>query len=82
MVEYGVRGGDEVNVLEVGKNYGWLVIFYGCYYLGGKIGEGIEKLGMEQLVYYWDLFIVLFGMVFVSSEKYLGWQGDLLVGVL
>lgn len=81
-VEHGARGGDEVNVPEAGKNYGWPVISYGRHYSGGKIGVGTEKAGMEQPVHYWDPSIAPSGMAFVTSGKYPDWQGDLLVGAL
>jgi len=81
-VEHGAKGGDEINIPEAGKNYGWPVISYGRHYSGGKIGEGTEKTGLEQPVHYWDPSIAPSGMAFVTSEKYPDWQGDLLVGAL
>lgn len=81
-VEHGARGGDEVNIPEAGKNYGWPVISYGRHYSGGKIGEGTEKAGMEQPIHYWDPSIAPSGMAFVTSDKYPDWQGNLLVGAL
>ena len=81
-VEHGARGGDEINIPEAGKNYGWPVISYGRHYSGGKIGEGTSKPGMEQPIHYWDPSIAPSGMTFVTSEIYPDWQGDLLVGAL
>lgn len=81
-VEHGARGGDEVNIPEAGRNYGWPVISYGRHYSGGRIGEGTSKEGMEQPVHYWDPSIAPSGMAFVTSDKYPHWQGDLLVGAL
>lgn len=81
-VEHGARGGDEINIPEAGKNYGWPVISYGRHYSGGKIGEGTVKSGLEQPIHYWDPSIAPSGMTFVTSEKYPNWQGDLLVGAL
>ncbi|MBO6890689.1 MAG: PQQ-dependent sugar dehydrogenase [Roseibium sp.] len=81
-VEHGARGGDEINVPEAGKNYGWPVISYGRHYSGGKIGEGTQKDGMEQPIHYWDPSIAPSGMAFVTSDLYPDWQGDLLVGAL
>lgn len=81
-VEHGARGGDEVNIPEAGRNYGWPVISYGRHYSGGKIGEGTAKQGMEQPVHYWDPSIAPSGMAFVTSGKYPDWQGGLLVGAL
>lgn len=81
-VEHGARGGDEINIPEAGKNYGWPVISYGRHYSGGKIGEGTEKAGMEQPIHYWDPSIAPSGMAFVTSDTYPDWQGNLLVGAL
>lgn len=81
-VEHGARGGDEINIPEAGKNYGWPIISYGRHYTGGKIGEGTEKSGMEQPIHYWDPSIAPSGMAFVNSEKYPEWSGNLLVGAL
>mgnify|MGYP000053042478 CR=1 FL=1 len=81
-VEHGARGGDEVNIPQAGKNYGWPVISYGRHYSGGRIGEGTSKPGMEQPVHYWDPSIAPSGMAFVTSARYPDWQGDLLVGAL
>lgn len=81
-VEHGARGGDEVNIPQAGRNYGWPVISYGRHYSGGKIGEGTEKEGMEQPIHYWDPSIAPSGMAFVTSARYPDWQGSLLVGAL
>jgi glucose/arabinose dehydrogenase len=81
-VEHGARGGDEINIPQAGKNYGWPVISYGRHYSGGKIGEGTAKEGLEQPVHYWDPSIAPSGMTFVTSERYPDWQGGLLVGAL
>ncbi len=81
-VEHGARGGDEINIPEAGKNYGWPVISYGRHYSGGKIGEGTAKDGMEQPIHYWDPSIAPSGMAFVTSDLYPDWRGDLLVGAL
>lgn len=79
-VEHGARGGDELNHPEAGKNYGWPVITYGIDYSGEKIGEGTEKAGMEQPVYYWDPVIAPSGALFYTGEAFKDWQGDLLIG--
>ncbi|NQW01004.1 MAG: PQQ-dependent sugar dehydrogenase [Rhodospirillales bacterium] len=81
-VEHGARGGDEVNIPEAGKNYGWPVIAYGRHYTGLSIGEGTHKPGMEQPVYYWDPSIAPSGMDFYSGDKFPKWQGNLLVAAL
>jgi glucose/arabinose dehydrogenase len=79
-VEHGARGGDELNHPEAGKNYGWPTITYGVDYSGGTIGEGTERAGMEQPVYYWDPVIAPSGMVFYTGDKYPGWKGSAFVG--
>jgi glucose/arabinose dehydrogenase len=79
-VEHGARGGDELNHPESGKNYGWPVIAYGRDYSGSKIGEGTEKAGMEQPVYYWDPVIAPSGMTFYTGNAFAGWKGSVLVG--
>lgn len=82
--EHGAQGGDEINRIEAGKNYGWPVITWGENYGGGKIGEGItEKAGMEQPLYYWTPSIAPSGMAFLRSDKYgNAWKGNLFVGAL
>lgn len=82
--EHGPQGGDEINLPEPGKNYGWPVITYGENYGGGTIGQGLtEKAGMEQPVHQWTPSIAPAGMAFVTSERYgKAWQGSLLVGAL
>lgn len=81
-VEHGARGGDEVNVPQKGKNYGWPVISYGVDYSGAKIGEGTTKPGLEQPIYYWDPSIAPSGMAFYTGDKFPGWRGSILVGAL
>ncbi|AKJ30524.1 oxidoreductase [Caldimonas brevitalea] len=81
--EHGPQGGDEVNIAEAGKNYGWPVITYGREYgTGFKIGEGDAKPGMEQPLIHWTPSIAPSGMAFVTSDRYPGWQGSLFVGAL
>ena len=81
-VEHGARGGDEVNIPQKGKNYGWPVISYGVDYSGAKIGEGTKKTGLEQPVYYWDPSIAPSGMAFYTGDKFPAWRGSILVGAL
>jgi glucose/arabinose dehydrogenase len=81
-VEHGARGGDEINIPEAGKNYGWPVITYGIDYSGAKIGEGTAKAGMEQPIYYWDPSIAPSGMAFYTSDAVPAWKGNLFVGAL
>jgi glucose/arabinose dehydrogenase len=82
VVEHGPRGGDEVNIPEAGKNYGWPVIGYGRHYSGQAIAEGAAKPGMEQPIYYWDPSIAPSGMAFYTGERFPAWRGNLLVGAL
>ena len=79
-VEHGPRGGDELNLPEPGKNYGWPVVSYGINYGGEVIGEGIAHAdGMEEPVYFWDPVIAPGGMSFYSGEMFPEWEGDLLI---
>jgi glucose/arabinose dehydrogenase len=81
--EHGPQGGDEVNVIRAGANYGWPVITYGANYgTGTKIGEGTHKEGMQQPIYYWVPSIAPSGMAFYSGDKFPRWKGDLFVGAL
>ena len=81
--EHGPQGGDEINVLVSGANYGWPVISYGANYGSGtKIGEGTEKKGMMPPVLYWVPSIAPSGMVFYSGRNFPKWKGSLFVGAL
>ena len=80
--EHGARGGDEINIPEAGKNYGWPVITYGKDYSGATIGEGTAKQGMEQPVFYWDPSIAPSGMAFYTGDKFPQWKGNVFVGAL
>jgi aldose sugar dehydrogenase len=80
--EHGPRGGDEINIPQAGKNYGWPVIGYGVHYSGAKIGVGAAKPGLEQPVYYWDPSIAPSGMAFYTGDRFAGWRGNLFVGAL
>lgn len=81
-VEHGPRGGDELNLIKKGNNYGWPVITYGINYNGSPITEITEKEGMEQPVKYWVPSIATCGMTLVTSDKYPAWEGDFLVAAL
>nr|WP_315465236.1 PQQ-dependent sugar dehydrogenase [uncultured Rhodoferax sp.] len=83
-MEHGPQGGDEINLIEPGRNYGWPVITFGESYGGGKIGAGITtQAGMEQPLHYWTPSIAPSGMAFVSSQRYgKDWVGNLVVGSL
>ncbi|MFO7483701.1 PQQ-dependent sugar dehydrogenase [Oceanibaculum nanhaiense] len=80
--EHGARGGDEINLPEAGKNYGWPVISYGVHYSGARIGEGTSKPGMEQPIHYWDPSIAPSGMAFYHRGAIPAWEGNLFVGAL
>jgi glucose/arabinose dehydrogenase len=81
--EHGPQGGDEVNVMRSGLNYGWPVITYGVNYgLGTRIGEGQAKPGMVQPLHMWVPSIAPSGMAFVSGSQFPQWQSNLLVGAL
>jgi len=80
--EHGPRGGDEVNILKSGANYGWPVITYGIDYDGSNISNITHKDGMEQPVLHWTPSIAPSGMAFYSGDKFPQWKGDLFVGAL
>jgi glucose/arabinose dehydrogenase len=81
--EHGPQGGDEVNVMRAGVNYGWPVITYGANYgTGTKIGEGTAKEGMAQPLHKWVPSIAPSGMAFYNGDKFPRWRGDLFVGAL
>lgn len=80
--EHGPRGGDEINLVEAGANYGWPVITYGINYVGTKITDLTHKEGMEQPSRYWVPSIATCGMEYVSSDKYPAWKGNILSGSL
>jgi aldose sugar dehydrogenase len=84
MHEHGPQGGDEINVPQPGRNYGWPVITYGENYGGGRIGEGItSKAGMEQPLHHWTPSIAPSGMAFLTSDRYgPAFKGNLFVGSL
>lgn len=82
VVEHGAKGGDEINLIEAGGNYGWPVISYGRHYSGGKIGEGTSKAGMKQPKHYWDPSIAPSGMMIYSGKLWPQWRGHMFVGSL
>ena len=81
--EHGPQGGDELNVIRSGVNYGWPVITYGVNYgIGTKIGEGTHKAGMAQPLYYWVPSISPSGMTFYTADRFPQWRGNLFLGSL
>ncbi|GIU68121.1 PQQ-dependent sugar dehydrogenase [Candidatus Phycosocius spiralis] len=80
--EHGPKGGDEVNVIQPGKNYGWPVITYGVDYSGAPISLENKKAGMEQPLVYWVPSIAPSSMVFYTGDLFKAWKGDLLVTAL
>jgi glucose/arabinose dehydrogenase len=80
--EHGPRGGDEVNIIEKGKNYGWPVIGYGIDYNGAKIHESTHKAGMEQPLKYWVPSIAPSGMAFYTGDLFPAWRGNVFIGAL
>ncbi|WP_372996769.1 PQQ-dependent sugar dehydrogenase [Marinobacter sp.] len=80
--EHGPRGGDEINIIEPGKNYGWPVITHGVDYTGAMVTPFVEKEGMEQPVLHWTPSIAPSGMTRYRGHLFPGWQGNLLVGAL
>lgn len=82
-VEHGTRGGDELNIVRAGRNYGWPDVAYGIEYQGGQITGGLtQKAGTEQPIYYWDPVIAPSGMAFYEANAFPAWKGSLFVGGL
>lgn len=80
--EHGPKGGDEINIIHKGANYGWPVISYGVNYSGSSFTELTEKEGMQQPAWYWTPSIAPSGMTFVTSDLYPNWKGKIIVGSL
>jgi len=80
--EHGPRGGDEINIIEPGHNYGWPVITHGIDYTGAMITPFVEREGMEQPLLHWTPSIAPSGMIRYRGELFPDWQGNLLVGAL
>ncbi|WP_299041943.1 PQQ-dependent sugar dehydrogenase [uncultured Tateyamaria sp.] len=80
--EHGARGGDEVNRVRKGANFGWPVISYGVHYSGATIGQGQSQEGMEQPAFYWDPSMAPSGLMIYQGGMFPEWQGDMFVGSL
>lgn len=80
--EHGPRGGDELNIITAGRNYGWPTITYGIDYDMTKISDLTQKSGMQQPIHYWVPSIAPSGMIFYTGDRYEGWKGDVLIGSL
>jgi len=81
-VEHGAKGGDEIDIVRAGANYGWPEVAYGVHYDGKKIGVGTAREGTVQPIYYWDPVIAPSGMAFYDADLIPEWKGSLLVGGL
>ena len=83
IVEHGTRGGDELNRIEKGKNYGWPLVAYGIEYSGATIsGAETDRPGYERPVYYWDPVIAPSGAQFYTGDAFPAWRGSLFIGAL
>jgi glucose/arabinose dehydrogenase len=80
--EHGPKGGDEINIVQKGKNFGWPKISYGINYIGTTFTEDTALPGMEQPLFYWVPSIAPSGMTFITSDIYPDWKGNLLIGSL
>ena len=81
-IEHGPKGGDELNLIEPGVNYGWPVITHGKSYMGFKIGEGTRKEGMAQPVHYWVPSISPSGLMIYDADRFPAWRGSFFAGAL
>ncbi len=82
-IEHGPKGGDEINVIEPGANYGWPLVSHGINYDGTPVGTGRERLaGTRQPIFQWTPVIAPSGMTFYDGDLFPGWRGDILVGGL
>ena len=80
--EHGPKGGDEINILKKGANYGWPLVTYGVNYSGTPITNKTSMKGIEEPIHYWTPSIAPSGMAFVTSDKFPEWKGSILVGSL
>ena len=80
--EHGAKGGDEINRIQKGANFGWPIISYGRHYSGARIGEGTLKEGMQQPAHFWDPSIAPSGLMVYQGDMFPAWKGDMFVGSL
>lgn len=80
--EHGARGGDEINIVRSGVNYGWPAVTYGINYDGSPVSNATQGDGFEEPVWYWNPSIAPSGMAFYEGDAFPGWQGDVFVGAL
>ncbi|MBO6849894.1 MAG: PQQ-dependent sugar dehydrogenase [Marinobacter sp.] len=80
--EHGPRGGDEINIIRAGNNYGWPEVTYGIDYSGATISNKTTMEGVTDPLHYWDPSIAPSGMAFYTGDEFAQWQGDLFVGAL
>ena len=80
--EHGPRGGDELNIVQAGANYGWPKVTYGINYSGTKLSDLQQAPGITDPIYYWDPSIAPSGLMFYSADQFPGWRGNLFVGAL
>ncbi len=80
--EHGPRGGDELNIIVAGRNYGWPVITYGMDYSGAYVSPYTQRAGLEQPIIYWTPSIAPSGLAIYRGDKFPAWDGDLFVGAL
>ena len=80
--EHGPRGGDELNIVQAGANYGWPKVTYGINYNGTKLSDLQQAPGITDPIYYWDPSIAPSGLMFYSADQFPGWRGNLFVGAL
>ncbi|MCB1815330.1 MAG: PQQ-dependent sugar dehydrogenase, partial [Candidatus Competibacteraceae bacterium] len=78
----GPRGGDELNIVQAGANYGWPKVTYGINYNGTKLSDLQQAPGITDPIYYWDPSIAPSGLMFYSADQFPGWRGNLFVGAL
>ena len=83
LTEHGPQGGDEINIIRAGKDYGWPVISYGRQYSGTPVGSGnTSREGMEQPIYYWNPSVATSGMLFYTGKLFPAWKGNLFIGAM